>query len=82
MSILFICSHLFVLYVCVYVFLHVCVLTKCIPATQEGQKRASEPIELKLEKVVSCPMGDGDWTLDDSNISKKSQPLSYFSSLV
>lgn len=61
-SILFICKYLFVLCLCVYVCLHVCLFIKWIPDAQGGQKRASEPMKLKLkkvEKVVSSHVDAG-----------------------
>ena len=30
--------------------------TVCMPAAIRGQKRASEPLELGLERVASCPV--------------------------
>lgn len=43
---------------CVYVCLPVCLFIKCIPRAKD-QKRALEPMKVKLQKVVSCHVGAG-----------------------
>jgi hypothetical protein len=44
--------------VCVYVY-----NTSCVCSTCKGQKRVSDPIELEMQVVVSCP-GVGYWQLN------------------
>lgn len=35
------------------VYMHVCLHTTCVPGTYGGQKRALDPLEVKLPRVVS-----------------------------
>lgn len=39
------------------VYLHVCIDTMCMPGAHGGQKKASNPLELELEKVVGHHAG-------------------------
>jgi hypothetical protein len=43
--------------------LHVCLCTMCVPCAHKGQKRASDPLELDFQTVVSHHMGAGNWDL-------------------
>lgn len=48
------------LFMCLSVFcLYVCLGTICIQCLQRSEE-ASEALELELEKLVSCHVGDGD----------------------
>lgn len=51
----------FLFSVCVFACMYVCVLHVC--SAHIGQKRASEPLLLELQMVVSHCMGDRRWTL-------------------
>ena len=52
------CYVSFSFILCVWVFcLHVCLCTMCMPGAYEGQKRASDALELELQTACNLPGG-------------------------
>lgn len=45
------------------VCLHICVYTTCLPCAQGSHRRVANQIELKLQVVLNCIVGAGDWYL-------------------
>lgn len=39
-----------------HVYMHVCLHTTCVPGTYGGQKRALDPLEVKLQKRALGPL--------------------------
>ena len=48
-------------YAYIFLFLHVCLCTVYMPGACRGQKRASDPLELELQIVVSSQGEAGNW---------------------
>lgn len=47
--------HEYIFILCVWAFcLHVCLYIMCVPGATRGQKRVSDPQELKLQMLLSC----------------------------
>ena len=46
-------------FMCISVFLHVCLCTMCVPGACRGQKAALGPLGLELHTDVSCSVGPG-----------------------
>lgn len=58
----FILFHAYGNSACMYVCKCVCMYTMCVPCACGGQKKASNPLELNLETVVSHHVAAGNWT--------------------
>lgn len=50
-------SYLFLFYVSVFFFLHICLCTMCLPRAHGGHNRVSDPLELELWRTVSYHAG-------------------------
>lgn len=48
---------LFYYFMCMAFGLHVCLRIMCMPGAQEGQRRASELLEVKLQIFTNCLLG-------------------------
>lgn len=62
------CAHTFSIYFLrVWIFCsHVCLCTIHMPDALPGEKRASDPLKLHLEIIVSHQVASGNWTLGSS----------------
>ena len=47
---------------CTNVLLYTCMCTMCVPGALGGWKKASDPLELELQVIVSCYGGEWNQT--------------------
>lgn len=49
----------FAYFICMGICLHVCLNTICMPGASGSQKKVSDSLKLKLQKVMRCDVGTG-----------------------
>jgi hypothetical protein len=74
------CKLIFILSVWIFCS-NLCLITNYVPSGLKGQKRASDPLRLEFQMIVSCHMGAEDQTRVLWKSSQWSEPLIHLSSL-
>ena len=65
--------------VCMHEWMYICLCATYMPGACRGQKKASDPMQLKLQTAVSCHTGAGSRTQALCKSSKYSNLLGAFS---